>query len=78
MTVVGVFALGGRKESDLAVQASVVEPVDVLSDGDLEVVDALPGSAIADQFGLEQRVERLGQRVEAPMSSGLDEDLFGA
>jgi hypothetical protein len=41
----------------------VVEPVDVLGDGDLEVVDALPGALVADQLGLEQRVNRLGQSV---------------
>jgi hypothetical protein len=64
VTVVGVLVLGGRNKSDLAVQASVVEPVDVLDDGNLEVVDALPGAAVADQFGLEQRVERLGKRID--------------
>src|SRR5680860_1123761 len=41
-------------EADLAVEPAEVEPVDVLSDGDLEVVDALPGPAVADQLGLEQ------------------------
>ena len=41
----------------------MVEPVDVLGDGDLEVVDALPGALVADQLGLEQRVERLGEGV---------------
>nr|WP_299520987.1 hypothetical protein [uncultured Serinicoccus sp.] len=38
----------------LSVQASVVEPVDVLGDGGLEVVDVLPGSLVADELGLEQ------------------------
>jgi hypothetical protein len=33
------------------VQALVVEATDVLGDGDLEVVDALPGSLAADQLG---------------------------
>jgi hypothetical protein len=32
--------LGRWNEADLAVQASVVEPVDALRDRDLEVVDA--------------------------------------
>ncbi len=54
MTVVGVLVLSGRDESNLAVQASVVEPVDVLGDGDLQVVDVLPWPAVADQLGLEQ------------------------
>ena len=63
MTVVVTFELGRWDESNLAVQASVVEPVDVLRGGDLEVVDVSPGSAVADEFGLEQRVERLGQGI---------------
>jgi hypothetical protein len=65
VTVVVVFVLGGWDETDLAVQASVVEPVDVLGDGDLEVVDVLPRPLVADEFGLEQRVEGLGEGVEA-------------
>jgi len=35
------------------VQAAVVEPVEVLGGGDLEVVDAGPGTLVADEFGLE-------------------------
>jgi hypothetical protein len=42
VTVVVVLAFGGRDQSDLAVQSSVVEPVEVLGDGDLEVVEVLP------------------------------------
>jgi hypothetical protein len=44
--------LDGRDEADLAVQA-VVEPVDVLGDRDLEVVDGTPQPLVADGFGLE-------------------------
>ena len=72
------FELDGWDESDLAVEASVVEPVDVFRDGDLEVVDALPGALVADELGFEQRVERLSQGVEAPMSSSLPEGLVAA
>ena len=46
--------------SDLAGEPAVVDPVDVLGDGDLKLVDALPRPAVADQLGLEQAVERLG------------------
>jgi hypothetical protein len=64
-----LFALGRRDKSDLAVQPSVVEPVDVPRDRDLQVVDVLPRAAVADEFGPEQRVERLGQRIsyESPV-----------
>lgn len=70
--------LGGWDQADLAGQALVVEPVDVLADGDLEVVDGLPGSLIARSAGLEQRVERLGEGVATPMSSGLPGGVFTA
>jgi len=41
--VVGLV-LGGWDESDFAVEASVVVPVDVLGDGDLDVDDRLPAA----------------------------------
>jgi hypothetical protein len=40
--VEGALVRGWWDETDVAVQASVVEPVDGLGDGDLEVLDALP------------------------------------
>ena len=38
-------------------------PVDPLGGGDLDGVDVLPGSLVADELGLVQRVERLGQSI---------------
>src|SRR5664279_3226369 len=59
----GVVVLGlelnGRDKADLAVKAAVIEPVDVLGDRDLQVVDGPPRAFVAYQFGLEQAVERL-------------------
>ena len=75
MTVVVVFVLGGRNQADLTVQPSVVEPVDVLGDGDLEVINASPRPAVADELGLEQAVERLGEGVEAPIDVKCSGDL---
>lgn len=45
--------LGWRDMFEFAVKPSLVEPVDVLGDGDLHVVDRLPGTAtrVADQSG---------------------------
>src|SRR5664280_2140500 len=63
----GVVVLGlelnGRDKADLAVKAAVIEPVDVLGDRDLQVVDGPPRALVADEFGLEQAVERLGHGV---------------
>lgn len=46
----------------------MVEPVDVLGHGDLDVDDGLPATLrahdrVADALGLEQRVQRLGHRI---------------
>ena len=54
------LVLGGRDEPDLAVKASVVVPVDVFGDGDLDVGHRLPAAlgahdGVADALGLEQR-----------------------
>ena len=48
----------------------MVEPVDVLGDGDLEVVDASPRSSVADELGLEEGVERLGEGVVIAVAGG--------
>jgi len=64
--------LGRWDQSDLAVQAPVVEPVDVFGDGDLQVVDVLPRALVADQLGLEQRVERLGQGIVIAVAGRAD------
>ena len=73
--VVRRFNLDGWNVADLAVQASVVEPVDVFGDRELEVFDALPGTANADQLRLEERGERLRESIViaiAPASDGRD------
>ena len=61
--MVDVLELDGRDHADLAMEPSVVEPVDVFRGRDLELVDARPRAEVAHQFGLEQRVEGLGQGV---------------
>src|SRR5512139_3051720 len=68
MRPVSGLELGRRNEPDLAVKSSVVEPVDVLGDGDLDIAHVLPAALgthgrVADALGLEQRVESLGHRV---------------
>lgn len=55
----------------LAMETSVVEPVDVLRHGGFEVVDVPPWALVADKFGLEQRVERLGEGVVIAIAFGL-------
>ena len=63
MSVVGGLELGGWDVAAVLVEAAVVEPVDPLGGGDLDVIDGPPGPARFDQLGLVQAVDRLGQRV---------------
>jgi hypothetical protein len=47
-------------------QASVVEPVDVLEGGDLDLLDGSPRATGFDQFGLEQPDHCFGTVVGVP------------
>jgi hypothetical protein len=58
-----VLVFDGWDQADLAVEASVVEPVDVFDDGDLEVGDGFPWASVADHLAFEERVERLGKGI---------------
>ena len=57
-----------RDVAEALVQAGGVVPADVLDDGELELCAASP-DAVCDQLGLEAVDKRLGERVDAPMSS---------
>jgi hypothetical protein len=50
----------------------VIEPVDPLQGGVLDLVDAPPGAAPADQLGLVQADDRLGQGVVVAVAAGAD------
>ena len=57
------FELGGWDAAVVFEEATVVEPVDPLEGGEFEVVEAAPWSLVADEFGLVEPVDRLGERV---------------
>jgi len=75
--------LGGWDHPDGLEEAAVVEPVDPLEHGELDVVDRSPGAASADDLGLEQADHGFGQRVvegvadraDRGFDSGLGEPL---
>jgi hypothetical protein len=48
------FELGWRDLSVGLEEAAVVEPVDPFEGGELEVVEAAPGSPVADKLGLSE------------------------
>jgi hypothetical protein len=54
------------------VEAAVVEPVDVLQGGDLELFGGAPWPCWFDQLGLEQPDDGLGQGVVVGVAVGSD------
>ena len=68
--LVGGLELGGWEVAAVLVEAAVVEPVDPLGGGDLDVVDALPGPSRLDQLGLVEAVDRLGEGVVERVADG--------
>ena len=71
MTVVQVFELGGWDASEFVEQTSMVEPVDPFQGGEFEVVETARWSFVADEFGLVEPVDRLGEGVDAPIGQDL-------
>ena len=61
--LVGGLELGRWDVADGLQEPAVVEPVDPLQGGVLDLVQALPGATPADQLGLVQPNDRLGQGV---------------
>jgi hypothetical protein len=70
LPVVGCLELGWRDVADRLEQASVVEPVDPLQRRELDVIDPLPGATPADQLGLVEADDRLGQSVVIRVAFG--------
>jgi len=79
------FEFGGWDQSDLAVEASVVEPVGVFGDGKFDVADRFPAAVgthdrVADALRLEEAVECLSHRVIVGIAfaaNGCDRFGFG-
>jgi hypothetical protein len=71
LTVVGGLEFGGRDVSAGFLEAVVVEPVDVLEGGDLDLLGGVPGAAGLDQLGLEQADHRLGQGIVEQLAGQL-------
>ena len=68
--VVGGLELGWWEMADGLQEPAVVEPVDPLQGGVLDLIKTLPGAAPADQFGLVQPDDRLGQGVVVAVAAG--------
>ena len=68
-TMVDLLVLDRRDQTHLAVHAPVVEPVDVLRDRDLQVLDRRERVPVPDRLGCEQRVERFSEDLVMPVPS---------
>jgi hypothetical protein len=62
------FRLGGRDISDRFEQATIVEPIDPFEAGEFDRFGTPPGTTPVDHLGLEQTVDRLGERVVVAVS----------
>jgi hypothetical protein len=66
------FELGRWEVADRLEEPAMVEPVDPLQGGVLDLVDALPRAVPADQLGLVQADDRFGQGVIERVAAGTD------
>src|SRR5512135_3940511 len=72
LTVVVNLGLRGRDRADLAVEAAVVPPIDVLGDRELELLDCPPRPVPVDQFGLQLPDRGLGEGVVVGVADAAD------
>jgi len=68
VSVIRLFDLGGGAHVELAVEAGVVPPPHPFEGRELDLLDRSPGPALADQFGLVEVVDRLGEGVVVALS----------
>ena len=71
-SVVGGLELGWWEMADGLQEPAVVEPVDPRQGGVLDLIKTLPGATPADQLGLVQADDRLGQRIVERVATRAD------
>ena len=64
-----VLVFDWRDSAELVEDPPMVEPVDPFEGGELEIVEASPWPPVADQFGLVETDDRLGERVVVGVAS---------
>jgi hypothetical protein len=69
---VGGLEFRWRDVAERLQEPVLVEPVDPLQGGVLDLVEALPGAAPADQLGFVQADDGLGQGVVETVAAGTD------
>jgi hypothetical protein len=69
------FELRRRHVADRLQDPAVVEPVDPLERRELDFLDVAPRAIRADQLGLVEAVDRLGERVVVRVADAADRSL---
>ena len=75
MGVVAFFGLDGWDVADPPQQAAVVVPIDPFERGELDGLEASPLPAAADDLGLVEAVNSLGERVVVRVADAADGGL---
>src|SRR3954452_13543172 len=70
--IIARFGLGGWDISDRFEQATIVEPVDPFEGGEFDCLSTPPRATPMDHLGLEQAVDRLGERVVETVANAAD------
>src|ERR1700712_3575742 len=73
--IIALFCFGGRNVADGFEQPTRVVPVDPFEGGELQRLEAPPGTAPVDHLGLEQADHRLGQRIIVGVPDAADGGL---
>ena len=60
--------IAGYLGPEFAVEAAFVVPINPFSGRELDIVDAHPGAAVANEFSFVERVQRLGHRIVIRLS----------
>lgn len=68
VSVVRLLDLEWGAHVELAVEALVVPPPDVFEGREFDLLDGPPGAALADEFGLVEAVDCLGEGVVERLS----------
>lgn len=77
VSIVRLLKLRRWDVADRLEQTTVVEPVDPFQRGELDLLGALPGPFVADDLGLVEADDALGEGVDAPIAVKQPRTLAG-
>ena len=75
LEIIHQFKLRRRNVANRFEQPAVIEPIDPIECGVLDIVKLTPGTTVVNDLGLEQSDDRLGQRVVVRIADAADRRL---